>query len=270
MTIADLASIQSSLAKMLREPRSLVGDEVHEPVASRIARGNDRLAPVEQIDIYREQFFLRHVDALRDDFVSIERLLGDDGFEELARAYLAAHPPGSFTLRDLGHAMAGFVAQAAPWADDALVADLARVEWAFVEAFDAPDVPPLDPSVIASVPEDAWPAARLVLHPALQRLALAHPAHEYRHAVRVGDAAERPLPKPSFVAVYRGPDTLQFADVEPEAFALLDELARGATLEQACERAARATRVAEDVFESKLAGWFASWTARAWIADVRV
>lgn len=268
MTKSDLGEMQRALAQMLREPAPLPLDAAHTAAARAIARGNDRLSPVEQIEIYREQFFLRHVDALRDDFASIEHLLGCGAFEELARAYLAAHPPDSFTLRDLGHAMARFVARASPYAGDPFLADLARTEWAFVEAFDAPDAPPLDAAVIAGAREDAWPRARVGLHPALQLLALGHPAHEYRRAVRAREEAMRPAPSPAWVVVYRGPESLLFVDVEHDAFALLEQLAAGALLEEACERAARATQTAEEAFAAKLGGWFQTWTRRAWIATV--
>lgn len=257
----DLAAIQSALAEVLRDPASLVGRADKEDVAAHIAKGNDRLSPVEQVDIYREQFFLRHVDVLREDFKSIEHLLGDDGFDALARAYLAAHPPSSYTLRDLGHAMVRFASETTPWRDDPLVADLARVEWAFVEAFDAPDAPPLDPNVVASAAEDDWPGARIDLHPSVQRLALAYPAHSFRQSVHKDEAVTRPEPKASHVVVYRGPELLHFIDIDSDAFAVLDALARGSTLAEACERAAHA--------EDALAGWFQQWTALGWVSAVR-
>jgi hypothetical protein len=234
---------------------------------------------VEQVEIYREQFFLRHVDCLRDDFQSIEHLVGEVAFDELARAYLAAHPPASFTLRDLGHAMAELTRSTAPWSDDPLITDLAQVEWAFVECFDGPDAPPFDPSKVAGMPEDGWPLARVVLTPSLQRLALAFPAHDYRIATHRGEKPERPGPRSSFVVVYRGGETLHCSDLEADAYAMLDELSRGVPLGEACERAAaasgsRSVAPAEETsealarFQTKLAGWFQDWTSMGWIARV--
>lgn len=265
----DLASIQAELSAALRDPLPLVGRPTEEVVAARIARGNERLAPAEQVDIYREQFFLRHLDVLLDDFMSIAHLLGDDAFDALGRAYLEAHPPSSFTLRDLGHAMTDFIARTAPWSADPLLADLSRVEWAFVEAFDAADAPPLDPSTMASAREDAWSGARIILHPAVQRIALGHPAHHYRQLVREGAPASRPQAMPAFVVIHRPADVLHCVDVEADAFAMLDELAHGATLADACESAARAAHVDVDAFHAKLAGWFQQWTRAGWLSEVR-
>ncbi|MBS2016528.1 MAG: putative DNA-binding domain-containing protein [Deltaproteobacteria bacterium] len=266
--MSKLAQAQIALADVLRLSTSLTEDPYGGAIAAEIAAGNERLSPVEQVDIYREQFFLRHVDALREDFRSLEHLLGDDDFEALARAYLAAFPPTSYTLRDLGASMERFVRTQEPWSKDPFVADLARTEWAFVEAFDGPDSPAFDPSVLASATEDQWPGARIVFQNAMRRIALEHPAHDYRLAVKKEEAPARPEPAPTWVVVYRGKENLQFIDVERDAFELLEELARGTALGEACERAAKASNVDPASFETKLGQWFQEWTAFGWISRV--
>jgi len=266
--MSSLAKNQAALADVMRRATSLVDDPYGGAIAAEIAAGNDRLSPVEQVDIYREQFFLRHVDALREDFRSIEHLLGDDAFEELARAYLAAFPPVTYTLRDLGASMDTFVRTHEPWSNDAFVADLARTEWAFVEAFDGPNSPPFDPSVIATATEDQWPGARIVFQSAMRRVALAHAAHDYRLSVKKDEQPERPEPKPTWVVVYRGKENLQFIDVDHDAFELLEELAKGTPLGEACERAAKASNVNPASFETKLGQWFQEWTTFGWISRI--
>ena len=270
MSKAELAAQQRALADLVRRATSLTTDAPATATASAIATGNARLSAVAQVDIYREQYFLRHVDVLREDLGSLAHLLGEDGFQELARAYLAAHPPSSFTLRDLGHAMEAFVTGNEPWADDPLLRDLARTEWAFVEAFDAPDAPPLDPRALASLPEDAWPDVRIVLQPSVRRLAMAYPAHEYRAAVRNGERPPRPEAKPSFVVVHRGPEVLHTRELTAAAYALLDELARGTPLGEACEAAADTAGASHESFQSALGGWFQEWTSLGWISQCLV
>lgn len=179
---------------------------------------------------YREQFILRHVAVLEDDFPDVLAAVGHDAFHDLAKRYLAAHPPASFTLRDLGHAFASFI-------DDPSLRDVARLEWALVESFDGPDAEPLDPASLGGVPEDAWPSARIVLQPSLKRLVLDHPAK--RHVV-----------------VFRRTKT----DLDPIAYALLDAIANGASLEGACDQV-RPPR-------EEIAGWFRAWTEAGWISKI--
>lgn len=266
--MVTLAATQATLADALRRATSLTKEPAAIADAERIASGNDRLSPVEQVDIYREQFWLRHVDVLRDDFASIEHAVGEDAFERLAQAYLTECPSASFTLRDLGEHMTRFLASRSPWSEDPFLADLARVEWAFVDAFDGPDAPPFVPASIAGVAEEAWPTARIVLHPSLQRLALAYPAHDYRIAARKDESPVRPDPRACTVVVYRGPELLHCLAIDADASAMLDELAKGTPLGEACERAASTSGIDLPAFEGKLAGWFSEWTSLGWIRAV--
>src|SRR5205807_1622921 len=116
---------------------------------------------------------------------------------------------------------------------DHLLADLARVEWAFIDAFDAPDAPPLDPKTIAAIPEDAWPNARLTLHPSLQLLRLVYPAHKMRDAWW-RDKEKRPIERvarePSTVVVYRHKLLLYTEVTDALPFEMLTLLANGETL----------------------------------------
>ncbi len=268
----DLESIQRTLAELFRRGSPVRDDDAAAALATEIASGNGRLSAADQVDVYREQFQMRHLDVLREDFLTLEHALGDDAFEVLATSYLKAFPPRSFSLRDLGAELPRFLADTAPWSADPLLADLARLEWAFVEAFDAPDAPSLDLASVAAIPEDAWPSVRLSLQPSLQRLALAYPVHESRLAVRSSNdaAVSRPAPSPTFLVVHRGAARLQCVALERDAYALLDELARGAPLGEACERVASASGATAESFEAKVGGWFQEWTALGWLSRVEL
>jgi len=247
---------------VVEQPAALVGAPTH-------IAGNSRLTPTAQLEIYREQFWLRHVDALVEDFATIHQVLGHDAFNTLVERYLDAHPPTDFSLRDLGAKFPAFVETHEAYRDDPLLADCARLEWAFVDAFDAADVPPLDPSSIAAIPEDAWPSARLSFHPSVHRVSLSHPAHEYRAAVRKGEDPARPALRRVCVVVYRGPETLLYIEVEPLAFELLERLAAGESLGTACESiAADAGDAGAAELEEKVGGWFQTWAASGWVSAV--
>jgi hypothetical protein len=269
--MTTLAKQQAILSRVLQE-RPQASAEENE--AASIAAGNDRLSPLEMIEIYRDQYWLRHRDCLREDFASIEHVLtkekGDDAFDALARAYLAKHPSPSFSLRDLGEHMITFLQTTEPWSNDPFLAELAKVEWAFVEAFDGPDAPPFDPKSIEGRGEDEWPNAKLVFHPALKRLTLQTPAHDYRLAARKEpENAKREAARTCHVVVYRGPELLHILDIDESANAMLDELiVRNLPLGEACERAALSANMDLESFQTKLAGWFSEWTSLGWIRAV--
>src|SRR4029453_3401705 len=86
----------------------------------------------------------------------------------------------------------------------AFLADLARLERAMASAFDADETPRLAEAEIASVPADAWEAARLKTVAGFSLLSFRYPVDEYLQSV-VEDVHDHPRPRlrDTFVAVYR-------------------------------------------------------------------
>ncbi|WP_394844655.1 DNA-binding domain-containing protein [Pendulispora brunnea] len=261
-----LADLQAFLAQAATSARPIPDDPALAAEAELVATGNARLSPAQQVDIYREQFWFRHLASLEEDYPTLQHLLGNDGFQALCRRYLDAHPPDSFSLRDLAAKMPDFLAHTDPYRADALLADCARLEWAFIEAFDAADAPPFDASVLATTEEEAWERAVIVFHPSLRFLALSHPVHGFRAAIRRGETPERPGPEPTHCIVYRANDIVGVEVVEPMAFALLERLARGMPLGPAGEEVA----AMDASVEASIGAWFQAWVALGWLREVRV
>lgn len=241
-------------------------------LADEVVGDNERLSPVEQLEIYRRQFWLRHTGALVEDFPGLGGLLGQKAWERLVEEYLVMHPPTSFTLRDLGQKLPDFVAMRAGWLDNQkLAADMARLEWAYVEVFDAPESPRLSPDALARVDEGGWQTTGLVLSSAFRLLEVDYPVAELRRRLRT--EPERPLdipePEPGYLAVYRSELTVYHRSLSPEVHQLLSALSHGSSLLQACEaacapRADSAERVARGV-----QGWFSDFARRGWISAIR-
>ncbi|HEY2370820.1 MAG TPA: DNA-binding domain-containing protein [Polyangiaceae bacterium] len=263
-----LHDLQRTFAEALVVPKSLADDAEWRARGETAFTGNARVTPIGQLDIYREQFWIRHVNCLREDFPVLLALVGDEKLEAIVAEYLAAHPPKKFQLRHLGESLADFLATR----DDALLADLARVEWAFIDAFDAPDAPPLDPTVIAAIAEDDWPNARLVLHPSLQLLRLAHPTNAMRDAWWA-DKDKRPIERvpreATNVIVYRHKQLLYTEVMDALPFEMLTLLASGKSLGTAGDELAASTNRSEEI-ESSIGEWFTRWSALGWISRVLV
>jgi hypothetical protein len=208
-----------------------------------------------QIEIYREQFWLRHVPNLEDDFPTVLHLVGKDRFKELCVGYLEAFPPRTFDLRRLGESFAAHVPRE--------LREAASYDWAFMHAYDVPAVPPFDPSFLATVPEDAWPEAKIGFHPSLTRIRLSRSYDEVRRALRKKEQPPDLRDEEVFAVVYRGADlTLYSVRVEASAFALLEALGAGEPLGPACVKAGAG--------EAELGRWFQDWTAYGWIAAVQI
>ncbi len=272
----ELSALQGFLSGALRRPTPIAGDAAATAEARVHVAGNDRLRPEEQADIYRQQFWLRHFDALAEDYPGLRALLGADAFDDFVTAYLVAVPPASYTLRNLGDDLPAFAARYeafAPGLRDAAI-EMVGYEHALVDLFDGAEPPPLDPQKIASLPEDAWERARIVLHPLLVRMRLSHPIHTFRVEARAAleegrDPPPFPAPRPVCLVLFRHDGLVRFEELEPEAFALLGALAGGQPLVPACDTiAASLAQDAAEALGQKVGSWFRHWTEQRWIVDV--
>jgi len=268
--VTDLGELQRRMAPLLRKRRALPRDPEIAEWAGAFIGGNDRLSPVEQLEIYREQFWLRHTGSLVEDFPGLGGIIGQEAWQRLVEEYLEAFPPTSPSLRDLGSRLPEHVERATYLEHHELCVDMARLEWLYIELFDTIDTPPIDPGKLAAIPLQAWERARISLSPALALLEVRYPVAELRTKLR--DATEPvaiPNAAPQKLALYRRERNLYHQAVSEAAFVLLGALRDGTPLVGACEQAVEACGDAASL-EQNLFSWFRQWGELGWIVDVRV
>lgn len=270
--MSRLDELQTWMAAALQSQRAVERDDALTAEARSRITGNDRMRPESQLEVYREQFWLRHTGALLEDFEALSALLGQSQWERLTQEYLAAHPPDSFTLRDLGQRLPVFMEDLQWLSHPRLCLDMARAEWAYVEAFDAANSAPLNAERLGAIPEAAWPTARISLSPALRLLSVRYPVAALRRKIRLGEDWEIPSSEtPQNLVIYRGLDRDLHHEVLGDLqFALLQALAAGQALVPAAEAVVAAHPGSESVLEAELSQWFASFSAHGWFTDVRV
>ena len=152
------------------------GRDSIDPDFIRLVRGCDNSDRKTRIRVYSDAYYFRLRDVLREDFPRVAAMLGPEQFDEIARGYLAAFPSEQPSVRYLGRALAGFLRlrkDLPNW-----LADLADLEWARVEVFDAPDSECATIDDLVCVPPEAWPAIRFSAIPSLQTLLAQYPVHQ--------------------------------------------------------------------------------------------
>ena len=253
-------------------------------IAEEIVKPNDRLTSVERLEIYNRVYWFRILSSLADDFPGLRAVIGQEKFDQVLLGYLTELPSESFTLRDLGSRLEGWLRAHPEFIADRerIALDMVRLEWADIEAFDAPEFPPLTQDELGSLGED--PTFRL--QPYIQFLDLAYPVDELLLKVRETEAPEtdissnvvmmehstsspqEPLPIPKakkvFLAVHRQENIVYFKRLKPEGFALLRALQQGQPLSQAIESSVDwSGKKLERVME-QLHDWFANWSQLGW------
>jgi hypothetical protein len=134
--------------------------------------GSAQAGAEERLAIYANAYRLRLLEALGTDYPGLQTLLGDDEFDAMGRAYIAAHPSSHFSLRWFGDHMSEFLRTTEPYSKYPVFAEMAAFEWAKSDAFDATDCAVVCINDMAAIPPDAWPELRFVPHASLRRLDL--------------------------------------------------------------------------------------------------
>jgi hypothetical protein len=143
----------------------------------RVVLPSASLEPAARVDVYQQMYFWRLYEVLREDFPKTHEALGED-FEALVRGYLVRHPSEHPSVRHLGARLADFLETDSAGRERPWLADLARLERARVDAFDAPDAVPIRASDLAAVPPEAWADLRFEMIPALDVLRSRWPIHD--------------------------------------------------------------------------------------------
>ncbi len=247
-----------------REAASLVPPSRVEDVV----RPSATLTAAERIDIYHGMYRLRMAEALETDYPGLAHFLGPDAWADLVAAYVTAHPSRSYTLNVLGRRLPEWLAAGADVPRRAFCADLARLEWAVCESFDAEEAGHLDAADILSLAPEDWPEARLVPSPALRLVRLGWNAGAWLDSLK-DDAHEHPRPRRAAarVVVFRRDYAVYRREMGRSAFALVADLAAGRSIGQAVGAALR-RREAPD--SESLARWFRQWAAEGLFSRVVV
>lgn len=149
------------------------------------------------LSIYQHGYVARLVECLEKEFPIFRRTVGEEVFTQFAVEYLGNYPPKSYTLADLGKQFPEYLRAEAPqepWAD--FIIDLATLERAFSEIFDAPE------------------------SESSQVLKLTYPVHTYFLALRndSGLTLDIPEPYPTTLMVKREDLVVKIQEMDVEKF----------------------------------------------------
>lgn len=135
-----------------------------------VATGPNGRAAGKRYDIYRNNVTVSLIDALAAIYPAVQRITGIDFFRAMARFHVRESPPSLPLLFEYGRGFPDFIAQyehaqMMPW-----LADVARIERAWLDAYHAHDAAPLAPAQLAAIAPERLgdlvfaphPAARIV------------------------------------------------------------------------------------------------------------
>ena len=213
------------------------GDGTGRPIAPALQQvlvGSEALPAAARLAIYERMYFWRLLDVLREDHPRTAAVLGDDAFRTLVQAYLGRHPSEHPSVANVGRALAPFLAANPPADAPPWTADLARLEWARREVFDAADAPALGLDTLRALAPERWPETRFAVVPALTRLVVGWPVQRAWAAAPDDTAIVLPAERTA-LRIWRSGFAVYHAAISAREEAALASIIAGAPFAVVCD-----------------------------------
>jgi uncharacterized protein (UPF0276 family) len=243
---AALAELQHAFGAALADPGELAA------LAPRLKGDAARFG------IYRGNLASAWRRALASSYPVLRRLLGEEAFDGLARAYGRSHPAQDPDLNRFGAGLADFLGGGAADAGRPWLADLARLEWLAHESWYAPDAPaasdggPL--AVLTGLSPAQFEASRAILHPALRLHASRWTTAAFWLGQQPGAlAVSEPVPRPGHALVLRPRWEVSVREIGAAEHAALARLQSGESFGAAFDAAFDLDEDAD------IAAWLDAW-----------
>jgi hypothetical protein len=221
--MSDLRTFQTELVRALQARAPRVSAVARQP----LSRG---------ITVHRNTVFKSLVDALADNFPTVERLVGRSWFIECAAEYARAFPPTAPMLALYGAHFAEYLAGYAVAGALAYLPDVARIDRLWTEAHFAADAEPLASDALAGLQPSQLFEQRLTLHSSTRFGWFKH------SAVTIWQMNRPPRPAPTELEIddaeegallTRPRGEVECAQIDARAWTFLTRVREGASLGEA-------------------------------------
>ena len=234
--VPSLRELQRSFFRSIADAPGPAAPDRFDPLLLALVRGQQgRLGAAKRLDIYAQMYWTRLLEVLREDFPRVTVCLGTERFTDIALRYLARNRSTHPSARHAGVRFAEFLARDAEVRTCPFLPDLARLEWARIEMFDAPDAEPLRVAQMQAIPPADWPGLTFELTAAVRLLHSAWPVHEIWAAAGDRGLCEPMRPAETHLRVWRDGFTVYQASMDPIERLALERVLAGESLAAACE-----------------------------------
>jgi hypothetical protein len=206
---------------------------------------------LDRLSVHGAGYFTRLHGTLRLEYPRLAAALGEEDFGALVAAHLLPRPSTSPSLADLGEGLPATLRAHPASADAPWLVDLAAIERAAAEVW----LSDAGKSGAWMDAEDDWSQLRLALAASARLVRVGWDVVDWAH-----DGAP-PVPRVGLLVVWRVEASTGIEWLATGPGQLLEELARGVPLAEACAVAEALRMSAEDVTAA-----FAHWGARGWLA----
>jgi len=161
--MSNLQSIQHEFLNYLLEKPSVIANTII----------SDDVSADQRLGLYADAYKLRLKEAMMTDYEQLHAYLGDEMFDQLMESYISEYPSNKESLRYFSQKLPEKLKADQPWSQAVELSELAAIEKAFCDSFDAADSQPVTLTMLSQVPLDNWPTLKIKFHNSVQLLSMA-------------------------------------------------------------------------------------------------
>lgn len=242
-----------------------------DPCLNEHVTGTKKVPAEARVSIYENAYRERLIEVLQNDYEMLNKILGEGAFRQLSLRYIDQHPSSYYSLRWFGSHLPAFLGYSEEQGNHEWEAELAKLEWEFINAFDAADSPIINENDIATIPPESWPDLSLEFHPSVRLFSMWWNTLDLWQAAKEDRQPPEPvrLSQNSYCLLWRNNLVTQFRSLEPDEVAALSTAMASANFPDIC--ASIAVEVEEqELVPMKAAGFLKGWLAAGLITRLMV
>ena len=180
----------------------------------------------ERLKVYRNNIVGSLTDVMIASFPTIEKLVGKDFMEGIARSFVLAHPPSQGCLNIYGHGFAAFIETFEPAKGLPYLPDIARLEMALNDAYYGRDDHALTGEELATIAPEDLGNVQIFPRACVKLLTSPYPVSEIRDFA-LSDQQDAPVDidkGPAFLMVYRPHLDTEIIILDEAEYHMLDNM----------------------------------------------
>lgn len=227
----------------------------------RLVLDNSRTTRETLFGVYAHAYGARLTEILRNEYPLLAAYVDEDAFNGIAESYIGDHPSRTCNARWFGGRLPEYLQLSKTYAARPELGELAAIERATADAFDAADASVLHIGEVSNYAPRDWPFLVFKPHPSTRLLNLQTNAFAVWQALKRSDTVPEPVRgmTPQWLCVWRQGATPQLRQMPEQEAMMWIEAAKGVRFEVLCEMLA--TFDDPDGAPMRAAGFLHGWIA---------
>ncbi len=191
---------------------------------------------LKRFNVYRNNSAVSISEALASGFPVVARLVGEEFFKAMASVYMQTNLPTSPLLVNFGENFPEFIKGFEPAQSVPYLADMASVEWAWTQAYNAADATSIDIDQMGLITPEKMFEAKFLLHPSIKLIKSKWPvlsiwsAHQQENTSELLDIIED---APEQGIIIRPDLEVNVVAILEQVYVFINSIAQGGTLGEA-------------------------------------